>query len=132
MDMRKYGSIFIKPDDVRDGPREERIVNVYESEKYHCPVLDLESGDQFSVNATNTRILNKAYGWESDNWLGQVIELSLGHYKDWRGDQPEEKETVVVRPISLREPSADNGGTKATRAAPRPPVRDTFGDDIPF
>ena len=33
MDMRKYSSGFVKPDDVRGGPREERIVHIYESEK---------------------------------------------------------------------------------------------------
>src|SRR5262245_44904614 len=105
MDMRKYGSAFIKPDDVRDGPRQERIVNVYVSEKYNCPVLDFESGDQLSLNVTNTRAMNKAYTTESDNWLDQVVELSLGHYTDRRGDAPEEKETVVLRPISVRQPS---------------------------
>jgi hypothetical protein len=62
MDMRKFGSGFIKPDDVRDGPRLERIINVYESEKYGCPVLEFASGDQFSLNATNTKILSKAWG----------------------------------------------------------------------
>src|SRR5262249_6360006 len=115
--MRKYGSAFIKPDDVRDGPRQERIVNVYVSEKYNCPVLDFESGDQLSLNVTNTRIMNKAYTTESDNWLGHVIELSLGTYtyKD------ETNETVVVRPISLRE-----------AAAPASPPRDSMDDDIPY
>jgi hypothetical protein len=29
MNMRKYGSAFVKPEDVRDGPRQETIVNVY-------------------------------------------------------------------------------------------------------
>ena len=46
MDMRKYSSGPIKPDDVRDGPRQEKIVNVYEHEKYGCPVLEFESGDR--------------------------------------------------------------------------------------
>jgi hypothetical protein len=133
MDTRKYGSIFIKPDDVHEGPRQERIIHVYESEKYHCLVLELESGDQFSLNNSNTRILSKAYGWESDGWLGQVIELTLGHYKDWRSDPPgQEKETVLVRPISAQQPSSDNGGAKAIAAMARPPVRDPFSDEIPF
>jgi hypothetical protein len=130
MDTRKYASTFIKPDDVRDGPRQERIVNVYESEKYGCPVLELDSGDQFSVNATNCKTLNKAYGWNSDDWIGQTIELSLGHYKDWRADPPEEKETVVVRAISARQPSPDNGGAKATPVVQS--SRRALDDEIPF
>jgi len=129
MDMRKYGSAFIKPDDVRDGPRQERIVNVYVSEKYNCPVLDFESGDQLSLNVTNTRIMNKAYTTESDNWLGHVIELSLGTYtyKD------ETNETVVVRPISLREVTAGNRSQVATRViSPASPPLDSMDDDIPY
>jgi hypothetical protein len=124
MDMKKFGTAFIKPDSVRDGPLRDRILHVYESEKFGSPVLELESGDQFSLNQTNTRILAKAYGWESDAWLGQIIELALGSYKDWKDDQ--QKDTVVVRPISVRQPSADNGGAKAA------PKRDDLDDAIPF
>jgi hypothetical protein len=126
MDTRKYGSIFIKPDDVRDGPRQERIIAVLENTKYDCLQLELESGDQFSLNMGNTRALQKAYGFESNNWLDAVIELSLGHYKDWGTDT--EKETVVLRPVSPRKSSPDNGGTKA----PRPSARDELNDEIPF
>jgi hypothetical protein len=125
MDMRKYCSGFIKPDDVRDGPLQVRIINVYESQKYGCPVLEIEDGNEFSVNVGNARILAKAYGWESDGWLNQVIELALGHYKDWN-DNNQEKETVVVRPISVRQPSSDGDGTKAA------PKRDDLNDAIPF
>jgi hypothetical protein len=132
MDTRKYGSVFLKPDDVRDGPRQERIIAVLESQKYSCLQLELESGDQFSLNTGNTRALQKAYGVESDDWLNHVIELSLGHYKDWKTDPPEEKETVVLRPISVRQPSSDNGGSKALQPMPRPSVRDELSDDIPF
>jgi hypothetical protein len=129
MDTRKYGSGFLKPDDVRDGPRQERIIAVLESQKYDCLQLELESGDTFSLNMTNTRVLQKAYGLESDDWLDHTIELSLGHYQDWKSNPPGEKETVVLRPISPRQPSSDNGGTKPL---PRPSVRGALDDDIPF
>jgi hypothetical protein len=132
MDTRTYGSVFLKPDDVRDGPRQERIIAVLESAKYNCLQLELESGDQFSLNTGNTRALQKAYGLESDDWLGHVIELSLGHYKDRKTEPPEEKETVVLRPVSLRQPSPDNGGTKALQPTPRPSVRNALDDDIPY
>ena len=130
MDTRKYGSGFVKPEDVRDGPRQEKIINVYISEKYDCLVLDLESGDQLSLNNTTTRVMNRAYTTESDNWLGQEIELSLGHYTDSRDGN--EKETIVVRPISVRQPSLDNGGTKAQAVPALPLRRDDLDDEIPF
>jgi hypothetical protein len=60
-----------------------------------------------------------------------VVELSLGHYTDNRGQTPEEKETVVLHPISKLEPSGENCGTKA---ALRLPARNDLDDDdeIPF
>jgi hypothetical protein len=132
MDTRKYGSAFLRPDDVRDGPRQERIVAVLESQRFDRLVLELEGGNQFSLNVGNTRNLQKAYGPESDNWRGQVIELSLGHYEDWHTDPPEKKETVTLRPVSVRQPSPDNGGTKAIPPMARPSVRDNLDDEIPF
>ena len=71
-----------------------------------------------------------AYTTKSENWLRQVVELSLGHYTDNRGQTPEEKETVVLKPISVLQPSADNGGTKSAIALPS--RRDELDDDVPF
>lgn len=98
MNMSKYGSGFIKAEDVRDNPRQEKIVNVYIG-RFDTPVLDFESGDQLSLNVTNTRALNRAYTTESDNWKQQVVELSLGHYTDYSGETPVEKEMVVLRRV---------------------------------
>lgn len=128
MDTRKYGSAFIKPDDVRDGARQERIINVSVSEKYDNLVLELESGDQLSLNPITTRILNRAYGIESDDWRGHVVELSLGTYTTRDG---EAKETVTVKPVSLRQPGAGNGGDAATRK-PVPAPRADMDDEIPY
>jgi hypothetical protein len=127
MDTRKYGAGFIKPDDVRDGPRQEKIVKVSVSEKFDALEIELASGEQLTLNNTNTRVLNRAYTTESDNWLGQTIELSLGHYTDFRDGK--EKETVVVRPISVRQPSSDNGGAQTEPSVLR---RDDLDDEIPF
>jgi hypothetical protein len=136
MDVSKYmAKGFIKPDDVRSGPRQERIVNVYPSERYDCLVLDLESGDQLSLNPITTRVLGKAHGTESNHWRGQVIELSCGTYKNKDG---EEKETVLVKPISLpkhvgansKSPTlADN---ETARAAMPTPTSIDLNDEIPF
>jgi hypothetical protein len=125
MDMRKYGSGPVRPEDVRDGPRQEKVEDVSISDRFECPVLHFESGDQFLLFQTNARAMNRAYSTDSNNWLNQVIELSLGHYTDNKG---EEKETVILKPISVLQPSADNGGTKAAL----PSVRDDLNDDVPF
>lgn len=138
MDLRKYATGFIKPDHVRDGPLLDRIINVFLSEKTQRPTLELASGNQFTVNNTNCAILNKAWGWRSEDWMNQDLEFALGHYHDWKEDK--ECETVVVRPISPRKasasggdikPSTDNGGARAS-PAPRPSPSADLDDEIPF
>jgi hypothetical protein len=133
MDMRKFTAGPIKPDDVRDGPRTDKILHIYEHDKYKQPVLELESGDTFILNATNGKILSKAWGFESDGWKGQELEFSLGHYKDWNTYPPEEKETVRVKAISPAKEKTQNGGG-AVVPVPKsfPPQRDAMDDEIPF
>jgi hypothetical protein len=46
MDMKKYTSSLILPEDLHDGPRKEVIINVYISEKHDVPVLVFESGNE--------------------------------------------------------------------------------------
>jgi len=129
MDVGKYmAKSFIKPDDVRV-PQRERIVNVYPSARYDCLILDLESGDQLSLNPITTRVLGKAYGTESDHWRGHVIELSCGQYtKDG-----EEKDTVVVKPISLPERISANGKNAVIPGEMTVQTTEPAGfDEIPF
>jgi hypothetical protein len=132
MDMRKFNSGFLKPDDVRDNPIQAHIVNVVVSEKYNRPVLELDNGEQFSVNATNNRVLIKAYGPSDSDWLVHLVEFALGHYKDWNTDPPEEKETVVVRPISPREKGNGSGPQRVDPAQLPKPLKDDLSDEIPF
>lgn len=139
MDARKFAARYIKPDNVRDGPIQTRIVNVFEGERYSRLMLELETGSQFGLNDTNTNALIKAWGYETDSWIGLELVLELGTYKDWRDDPPSEKETVKVRAIS---PARDaNGG--AAGAPPLPPsmtattggsasLSDELDDSIPF
>ena len=66
MDMRQYASTYIKPDNVRTGPIQTRIIHVSESTgKYRRPVLELEIGSQFTLNEGNTNTLIKAWGYAS-------------------------------------------------------------------
>jgi hypothetical protein len=96
MDMRKYISgNFVKVDDVRDGPIEDQIAVVKEAQ-YDKPNLVFESGAILSLNATNVKILTKAYGTESDKWLGKTIKRFLGVIQYGGTDH----EAVLVEPIS--------------------------------
>lgn len=141
MDARKYASKYVKPDNVRDGPIQTRIVNVFEEERYGRLTLELETGSQFALNDGNTNTLIKAWGHDTDNWIGLELALELGTYKDWRDDPPSEKETVRVRAISPPT-TAQNGSSPASKP-PLPPSRTTasggpaalrgeMDDDIPF
>jgi hypothetical protein len=96
MDMRKYaGEHFIKVDDVRDGPLAVQIALVKQG-KFDKPDMIFETGEILSLNTTNTKILMKAYGPNSDDWVGKEIELVLGTVKF----NSEPQETVIVNPIS--------------------------------
>jgi len=112
MDLRKYATGFIKPDHVRDGPLLDRIINVFLSEKTQRPTLELASGNQFTVNNTNCAILNKAWGWRSEDWMNQDLELALGHYHDW-------KEPVET---SSHQPTTAAPERSRRRGRRRPPI----------
>jgi hypothetical protein len=137
VDVRKYSSGFIMPDDLRDGPRQERIISVYISEKHHVPVLEFESGDQLIAWASISRVLVRAYGYESDDWRGHTIELSLGTYPDKKTG--ETKETILAKAISSRDGNATGNGTPqrvdpAKLPAPitKHTLKDDLDDDVPF
>ena len=124
MDMTKFaGSKFITVDDLRDGPREGEVITSVEPGKYDRPVVTLESGDKFSANKTSVSVLISAYGANSNDWLGCVIALSIGKVKD----NGEDRECVVVRPISPPKPLAAR-----TPVPKRPSKKPDFDDDIPF
>lgn len=61
MDMRKYGSGPVRPEDVRGGPRQEKVADVSISEKFECPVLHFESGNQFLLFNANARVMNRVH-----------------------------------------------------------------------
>jgi hypothetical protein len=121
--MRKYaGSTFIGVDNLRDGPREETIVSVTLG-KYDKPVALFESGDQLTLNKTNTGTLVKSYGPNGQDWVGCIIELSVGPRK-YNGD---DIESVVVKPVTPPKPLAAR-----TPLPKRPSKKPDLDDDIPF
>jgi hypothetical protein len=132
VDMRDYAAKYIKPDHVRDGPIQARIVALLENDQYGRPVLELETGSQFSLNDGNCTALIKAWGYESDDWIDQELSLEFGTYKDWKSGA--DKETVKVRAISPAK--AGNGGAPSKPVLP--PSRaiatkpDNMDDEIPW
>ena len=120
MDMRKYvGTNFVTVDDVRDGPLQVQIAVVKEG-KYNKANLVFETGETLGLNATNSKILVKAYGPDSDDWIGKEIKLVLGRVP-YQGD---EIESVIVEPISSPVAAAD----KAVAAE----KLGDFNDEIPY
>jgi len=120
MDMRKYvGANFVTVDDVRDGPLQVQIAVVKEG-KYNKANLVFETGETLGLNATNSKILVKAYGPDSDDWIGKEIKLVLGRVP-YQGD---EIESVIVEPISSPVAAAD----KAVAAE----KLGDFNDEIPY
>jgi hypothetical protein len=133
MDARKFASKYIKPDSVRDDPITTRIISVFESEQYGRPVLELETGSQFTLNDGNTSALIKAWGHETDAWIGQELELSLGFYQDRQTGT--DKETVKVRAISPpRSATSSNESNRPVLPPSRAvaPKKNDMDDEIPF
>ena len=122
VDMRKYaGSAFIKCDDVRSGPLQEKIVSV-EIGKYDKPNLIFESGTRLSANATNVKTLVRAFGRDFDSWIGGEIELHLGTIEFQGKDQ----EAVLLRAISEVAFGSSTPAKKKPAADPDP------DETIPF
>jgi hypothetical protein len=125
MDMRKYsGEHFVKVDDVKDGPIEGQIAVVKEG-NWDKPNVVLESGDVLSLNATNIKTLTRAYGTESDYWIGKMIRLFLGEI-EYQGSP---REAVLVEAISP--PIKPVNAAKAPDQK-KPPSFDEMSDEIPF
>lgn len=118
MDMRKFsGPTFLKIDDVRDGALQLQIAAVKEG-RFDKPDVVFETGETLSLNATNNKTLLRAYGPNSEGWVGKEVELTLGKVKF----QGEPQEAVIVKPISPPIATADR------TLAPNP----DFNDDVAF
>jgi hypothetical protein len=70
----------------------------------------------------------RAYGTESDHWIGKMIEMFLGAIQYQGSDH----EAVLVRPIT---PPVKDDKVKDDKAADQkkaPPSADEMSDEIPF
>jgi hypothetical protein len=116
MDMRKYiWNVFLKVDDVKaSGPIRVRITHVSEG-RFGKPDLTFHDRTQLSLNATNGRVLARAYGMNSDDWLDKEIELKVGDIQ-YEGKH---QEIILLKPIS---PPIKH----------KPPPKPDFDDVTPF
>jgi hypothetical protein len=121
MDMRKYsGASFIKVEDVRSSPIRGQIA-VIKPGKYDKPDLVFETGEILGLNTTNNRALVRAYGPNSDDWVGKEIELLLGEI-EYQGKM---QEAVLVKPISPPIP-------EKAKAAAAKKLADELNDKVEF
>jgi hypothetical protein len=121
MDMRKFsGEHFLKVDDVRNGSIQAQIAVVKQG-KFEKADLVFESGDVLSLNATNNKILVRAYGPNSEDWLGKEVELFLGEAPY----QGKPIESVQVRPLSPSLKPSEQTKTKDDGGG-------GFDDPVPF
>jgi hypothetical protein len=109
MDMRKYSAGVIMPENLSDEPQTEKIINIYEHEKHKCAVLEFESGNELYLWGNLARVLYKAWGYDSQDWLNQEVELKLGHYLDKKTDPPTEKECINIRAVSPAKQGTNSG-----------------------
>jgi hypothetical protein len=124
MDMRKFsGATFLKLDDVRDGPIQKRIAGVVMG-KYGKPDLIFEDASRLSVNTTNTRILINEYGWDSEDWVGHLLELYEGE-GEFDGKT---QDMLAVKTLSKADPGEAAEPVKKKPSKPR----DDMDDELPY
>ena len=91
--------------------------------KFDKPDLTFDDGTRLSLNVTNTRILARAYGTDSADWIDKEIELNVGE-TEYQGKL---QESILVKPIS---PPIEK------RPPPKPKgesdKRGDLDDEIPF
>jgi hypothetical protein len=117
VDMKKYATGLLRPEDLQSGTRNEKIIAVYISEKLNAPILEFDSGESMVAWNNIARVLGHAYGYEDTDWIGHTIELSLGSYTNKDG---EEKGTIVVKPMTSRD------------SKEIVPIKKELDDEIPF
>ena len=132
MDVSRYfGGSFIKVADIKaNGPTRVRIVDVSEG-RFDKPVLTFDDGTKLSVNATNGRVMAKAYGFESDDWINKEVELVVGEIEY----QGKPQEAVLIKPISPpieKAPPIEEKVSSAPASKPKPSGRGDMDDEIPF
>src|SRR5260221_1592043 len=95
MDATKYiGGLFLKVADIKaNGPVRVKIADVCQGK---FDKLDIMFDDGMGCNATNGRALARVFGFETDDWVDQEVELVVGEIQY----QGKPREAVLIKPIS--------------------------------
>ena len=112
MDMTKYAgseSKYLKASDLQGKRPQVTIAGVelveFDDEdkgKHAKPTLRLEGKEKRLVcNATTVEELIRAFGADSDGWVGKNVGLSTKYYKAF------DREGIVVTPITTDDPDDD-------------------------
>jgi hypothetical protein len=124
MKMTKYASAaFIGVDDVQDGPIRGTIAEV-DHGSFDKAVVTFSNGMKFSLNKTNVGTLIAVWGDESDDYVGEKLELYAGTIRYKNEDQP----AVLVRPLVRAAGEKKTKPPKPTKGDPIPDI----DDQIPF
>ena len=124
MDVSKYmGAAFLKLGDVKvNGPLRLIITDVEEG-KYDRPDVSFDDGTRLGLNVTGTRTLARAWGIDTDAWIGKEVELSVG-------ETDKMEEMIVVTPISPAIPREDR--SPPPKPSKRKNDRSDMDDEVPF
>jgi hypothetical protein len=119
MDMSKYaGSQFLRVADLQEqGSFKAKIIDIEIGEKFGKPNMTLSEGSILSLNVTNCGTLIRAYGANSDDWIGREIELYVGDVEYDGKTTP----AIMVKPIS---PGPES------KAAIKPQKKKRTSDDL--
>lgn len=112
MDMTQYAgseSKYLKASDLSGGRPQVVIEAVHllefddeEKGKHKKPTLKFQGKEkQLVVNATNCEELIRAFGADSDGWVGKTVGLSTKYYKAF------DREGIVLTPIVESDPNDD-------------------------
>jgi hypothetical protein len=115
MDMSRYSAVFLKVEDIKASGPIRRIITKVSEGSFDKPDITFDDGTQLSCNKTNCSVLARAYGMESNNWIGKEVDLTVGEIT-YNGKP---QEAILVKPIT----------PPITKKAPPP---SEFGDRIPF
>jgi hypothetical protein len=130
MDMRPFAAkTFLKTVAVSEGPLLLWIAEIKPG-KYDKPDIHFESGEILSLNATNTAILVRAYGPDSNAYIRKQVELSLGKVPF----QGELQDSIVIKPISPATDAAERTDltAKIDTAEKTRTKNGDMDDEIPF
>ena len=107
MNVSGYYTTYVKAADFAEG--ETRLVTI---KKVAAVDVSFDDDSIFTLNATNWRVLTKAFGVETDNWIGQTIKLTRGEAPD----EGEMKPTIFVEAVSPPLSESDR------KLPPKPPA----------